>query len=393
ARLGARAAREARPAVVAPGETPAFLAPHPVSVLGHPELADLLPGLGMGTRGEFAALPAAEAANRFGSPGTLAHRLARGLDPRPLAPCPPSVDLSVSVTFDPPAEQSEPAVFAAKALAERMHAGLADRGLACVRVQGQVVCEDGQEITRLWRHDGLLSALAVAERVRWQLAGWRAAAPDQGAGDPGIGVGGITLLRLIPDQLVRDEGRQLGLWGDAVISDRVARAAIRVQAMLGHGAWTRRVRAGGRGPADQVTLVPFGDAADPRSPAGQPWPGRLPAPAPATVCPAPVPVTVTDDKGDTVTITGRAVVSAPPAQLSAAPRGEGGGPGLRTPPWAGPGRVDGRGWPPARATRRAGFQLVPGGGGAGLATVKSGRWLIGAGYDLWGGTPRRSRGG
>ena len=54
-----------------------------------------------------------------------------------------------------------------------MHAGLAARGLACVRVQVQVRCEDGREISRLWRHDGLLSALAVAERVRWQLDAWR----------------------------------------------------------------------------------------------------------------------------------------------------------------------------------------------------------------------------
>ena len=142
--------------------------------LGHPDLADLLPRLGIGTLGEFAALPAAEAANRFGAAGERAHRLARGLDPRPLVPRPPAADLSVSAEFDPPAGQAEPVVFAAKALAERMHAGLAARGLACVRVQVQVTCADGREITRLWRHDGLLSALAVAERVRWQLAGWRA---------------------------------------------------------------------------------------------------------------------------------------------------------------------------------------------------------------------------
>ena len=60
--------------------------------------------------------------------------------------------------------------------------------------------------------------------------------------------------------LRRDTGRQLALWGDSVISDRVARAAIRVQAMLGHEAVTRPVLAGGRVPAEQVLLVPFGDA-------------------------------------------------------------------------------------------------------------------------------------
>src|ERR1022692_199309 len=59
--------------IVPPGRTPAFLAPYPVSVLDVPELADLLPRLGIWTLGDFARLPAAEAANRFGVPGARAH--------------------------------------------------------------------------------------------------------------------------------------------------------------------------------------------------------------------------------------------------------------------------------------------------------------------------------
>ena len=98
---------------------------------------------------------------------------------------------------------------------------------------------------------------------------------DEGTADEGGAVGGITFLRLVPDQLVRATGRQLGLWGDAVVSDRVARAALRVQAMLGHGSVVRPLLAGGRDPAEQVTPVPFGDAADPALPSGRPWPGRL----------------------------------------------------------------------------------------------------------------------
>src|SRR6266536_1776635 len=170
-----RSPRRAGPAwvIVAAGGTPAFLAPYPVSVLDVPELTDLLPRLGIWTIGDFARLPAAEAANRFGLSGRRAHRLARGLDPRPLIPRRLSADLSVQADFDPPAEQAEPVVFAAKALAERLHAGLTARRLACVRVQVQATCADGQDISRLWRHDGLLSALAVAERVRWQLDSWR----------------------------------------------------------------------------------------------------------------------------------------------------------------------------------------------------------------------------
>ena len=380
--------------IVASGGTPAFLAPYPVTALDVPELTDLLPRLGIWTLGDFARLPAAEAANRFGLPGARAHRLARGLDPRPLAPRQPAADLSVHAEFDPPAGQAEPVVFVAKALAEQMHAGLASRGLACVRVQVQVTCEDGQDITRLWRHDGLLSALAVAERVRWQLDGWRASqdarrgepgskdpgaprwGPGRGDADDGVPAGGIIRLRLIPDQLVRDEGRQLGLWGDAVISDRVARAANRVQAMLGHEAVTRPVLAGGRDPAEQVTLVPFGDSRAPLRPAGRPWPGRIPAPAPATVYPVPLAALVTDDSGDAVAVTGRAVVSAPPARLSVA-----GGPWLTVTAWAGPWPVTERWWAPASTRRRARFQLVTEDGNAWLAAVQDGQWLIEASYD------------
>jgi protein ImuB len=167
--------------------------------------------------------------------------------------------------------------------------------------------------------------------------------------------------------------------------------------MLGHGAVTRPVIAGGRGPTEQVTRVPFGDAADPLYPGGQPWPGRLPAPAPATVCPVPVPVSVTDDSGAAVTITGRAMVSAPPARLAAAGLSDGrlsdgrlaaarlaagGESWLAITSWAGPWPVDERWWRPASACRKARFQLVTGDGSAWLATVQNGRWLIEAGYDL-----------
>jgi len=378
AQLAARAPRpdgEPEAGVIVPaGETPAFLAPHPVGGLGYPELADLLPRLGIRTLGEFGALPAAEAANRFGADGALAHRLARGLEPRPLVPRPPSADLAAAVEFDPPAERAEPVAFAAKSLGDQMHAELSRRGLACVRVQVQVICADGQEVTRLWRHDGLLSSLAVAERVRWQLAAWRTGQDEESRGVTSLG--GIAVLRLVPDQLVRDAGRQLGLWGDSVVDDRVARAALRVQAMLGHGAVTRPLLAGGRDPAEQVTLVPFGDAADPRHPAGRPWPGGLPAPAPATVFPVPRPAVVTDEAGAEVTVTGRALLSAPPARLSV-----GGGPGLAVTSWAGPWPVTERWWRPGEARRRARFQLVAEDGSAWLAAVQDGRWQLEAGYE------------
>ena len=102
ARLAARAAAPGTATVVPPGQAREFLAPYPVSVLDSEELTELLPRLGIVTLEDFARLPASQAVNRFGAPGGAAHRLARGLDPRPLAARPPAADLSVSVAFDPP---------------------------------------------------------------------------------------------------------------------------------------------------------------------------------------------------------------------------------------------------------------------------------------------------
>jgi len=379
------AARTGRGLVVPPGKTREFLAGFPVGVLGVSDLCELLPRLGIETLGQLAGLPPAEAASRFGPPGKLACRLARGLDPRPLVPRPPAADLSAALEFDPPAEQSEPVIFAAKALADQMHDRLASDGFACVRVRVDVQFADGTQVSRLWRHDGLLSALAVAERVRWQLDG-QASAPGP-AGRRGMSEGnaddagwpgsfGITLLRLVPDQLVRATGRQLALWGDPVISDRVARAALRVQAMLGHGCVTRPVLAGGRRPAEQVLLVPFGDAGVPQRPAERPWPAQIPAPAPATVYPVPLAASVTSESGEAVSVSGRAGLSAAPAWLSVAD-----GPTHLITQWAGPWPVTQRWWDPPHACRQARFQLVADDGTAWLVALQDGRWQIEARYD------------
>jgi protein ImuB len=377
---GELAARAGRTGVlVPPGGTPQFLAAQPVTALGSPDLADLLIRLGIRTLGEFAALPAAGTADRFGVAGAVAHRLSRGLEPHPLATRVPPAELSVAVEFDPPSPQSEPVIFAAKGLAEQMHAGLRDRGLACVRVEVAVVSSDGRQSTRLWRHDGLLSALAVAERVRWQLDGWRgggSATSQSATSQSAAETAGITLLRLVPDQLVPDPGQQLSLWGETQVGDRVARAAVRVQAMLGHEAVTHPVISGGRDPAEQVTLVPFGDPRAPRRPPDRPWPGSIPVPAPATVYPDPLPARVTDASGAAVTVTGRARVSAAPAWLAA-----GAAAPLPVIAWAGPWPVTQRWWEPAQARRRARFQVVTEDDSAWLVTVQDGRWFVEASYD------------
>jgi protein ImuB len=352
--------------VVPPGETPAFLAPYPVSVLGRPELTGLLSRLGIRTLGAFAALPVRDVTARFGVDEIRAHRLARGLYPRPPAPRPPLADLSVSTEFDPPAVAAEQVVFAAKSLAERLHEALSAEALTCVRVGVEVTGADGRTLTRLWRHDGALSALAVAERVRWQLSSWETRGEDGQEG-------GVVLLRLLPDQLVADDGRQEALWGEATVSDQIARAAARVQAMLGHQAITRPFPAGGRGPGERVVRVPFGDL--PPEPAAEgPWPGRVPDPPPAVVHPEPLPATVTDADGAPVLVDARCAVSAPPHEVEIAGRRH-----LVT-AWAGPWPARERWWDPDRARRRARFQVVTGDDRAHLLVFENGRWHVEADY-------------
>jgi protein ImuB len=393
------AAGTARPTlVIPPGRTAEFLAGQPVNVLaGQPvsvpagqDLVGLLNRLGLRTLGDLAALPVSDVASRFGAAGETAHRLARGLGSRPLAVRPPAEDLSVTQEFDPPEPLAEPVVFAAKALAERMHEGLAARGLTCVRVQVRAICVDGRQSRRLWRHDGLRSAAALADRVRWQLDGWRvpaAAARDAGRDAAAVAPagpaddtdanadGGIAVLRLVPDQVVHATGHQLALWGETVVSDRVARAAMRVQAMLGHEAVLRPVLGGGRDVSEQVSYVPFGEKREPRLPAGPPWPGRIMGATPGVVYPFARAADVTDEAGDAVTVTGRCVLSAAPAWLAA-----GGEPPLRITGWAGPWPLSERWWDPVAARRRARFQLLTGDGRAWLAAVQDGRWLIEARY-------------
>jgi len=343
------------------------------------DLAGLLNRLGLGTLGDFAALPARHVTGRFGDAGERAHRLARGLDPRPLARRPPPADLSVAREFDPPEPRAEPVVFAAKALAERLDAGLAARGLTCGHVQVRATWADGRESSRRWRHDGLLSAAAVADgsagsstaggpppstRPLW-TAPQTTSAPKAAS----------QCLRLVPDQVIRAAGQQLTLWGETAVSDQLARASLRVQALLGHEAVLRPVLGGGRDFASQVTPIPFGDKKEPRLAADRPWPGRVMGAAPSLVFPDARPAEVTDDAGVIVSVTGRCAVSAAPARLAV--RGE---PPRRVTGWAGPWPLSERWRDQAAARRRARFQLLTDDGRAWLAVVQDGRWLVEARY-------------
>lgn len=255
--LAARAGR-----IVPPGGTPAFLAGLPVEALGRPALADLLRRLGVRTLGDFAALPAGDVLARFGFDGALAHRLAAGRDHRPLAVRQPPADLTVTAEYDEPVDRVDAAAFAARALAEQLHDRLAGHGLACTRLGIEAVTAHGQELHRVWRHDGLLTAAAIADRVRWQLDGWLTGSSGRGGVGRSRPTAGIIRLRLIPDGVIAQAGLQPGLWGETGEErERAHRALSRVQGILGPEAVLTAVLGGGRSPADEVRLVPWGRAA------------------------------------------------------------------------------------------------------------------------------------
>ncbi len=266
------AAREGR--IVSPGGTPDFLAAQSVEALGRPALADLLRRLGVRTLGDFAALPAGDVLARFGFDGALAHRLAAGRDDRPLAVRRPPADLTVTADLDEPIDRVDVAAFAARTLAERLHERLAGYGLACTRLGIEAVTAHGQELHRVWRHDGLLTAAAIADRVRWQLDGWLSGGGRRGGG-PARPTAGIIRLRLVPDGVLAQAGLQPGLWGETGADrERAHRALSRVQGLLGPEAVVTAVLGGGRSPADQVSLVPWGDERLPARPGAAPSPGE-----------------------------------------------------------------------------------------------------------------------
>jgi protein ImuB len=274
----------------------------------------------------------------------------------------------VQAELDPPEERVEAAAFVAKALADELLARLESMGLACSKVAIEVETEHGERLVRHWRHEGALTAIALSERARWQIEGWLA------QGSP---TGGLTLLRLTPEEVRPDRGRQLGFWGGVADADaRAARSFARVQGMLGPEAVMTAVLAGGRGFADQVRLVPWGDERDAGAGAASPpWPGRLANPSPAAVHSPALPAEVLDAGGEPVEVSSRGTISAAPAAVSIE-----GGPWNAVAAWAGPWPLEERWWE-NKGRRRARLQVGLEAGEAHMLTRESGRWWVEATYE------------
>ena len=379
--------------VVGPGETAAHLARLPVSWItesgagwGAPQeledLVDVLRRLGLHTFGRFAALEPTDVLARFGPMGRAVHDLARGAERDGLALMEVPPELRVATELDPPVAQVEQATFHSKVLADDLHARLRAHGLACTRVLVSAETELGERIERRWRHEGTLSTVAIAQRLRWQLEGWlssgRAVSRCQGA---------IRRLELVPEQVVADRGRQMGFWGGTSdASRRLVRCVARLQGVLGADAVVVPRARGARAPGERYRMVCFEGIEHEEPPlcpvpseAGLPWPGQMPSPSPAVVWPSSLPAEVLDDRGRRVHVSGRGMLGAPPARCSLD-----GGPWFPVTSWAGPWCAEERWWDPLTHRRRARLQVVLGAGtdaAAHLLCLESGSWWLEASYD------------
>ena len=378
-----------------------FLACLPLTLLADPisplfsednteALLDVLWRLGIRTLGDLAELSESNVLGRFGWPGLLAHRLACGLDDRPLEAEATGDSASVEAEIDPPADRIETVAFMARSLADNMVARLARDGLDCACIGITAESDSGHASRRRWRHELRFGAADIVDRVRWQLEGWYRS-PDRPTGP-------ITLIRITPWVTAPADGRQLGMWGARSEADeRAARALARLQGLLGAEAVTVPRLAGGRRPADTGRRVPLHAAGDtdrgqglsatgPRTgrknrkakakSVDAPWLGRLPAPSPAVVLAHPEPITVTDCVGTPVTVGGRGEASAAPQQLT-----DSAGRSRTVTAWAGPWPLDERWWRPSARRRQARFQLVLDDGSAHLCALEAGRWWREATYD------------
>ncbi len=407
--------------IVKPGESARFLAPHALSALMHAPLAQrarfryrervaddprtmseaigLLHRLGLSTLGDFAALPHASVAERFGPQLALAHVLARGGEPSEPPRHRAQQPVLVERSLDPPLERVDQAGFVARPMADELEEKLRRRAEVCTRLRIVARSEHGDELERTWRHDGALSTSDVVDRVRWQCDAWirSAAVNARRAPEHQVRTGAIVHLQLIPVQLMSAAQHAPGLWGkQGEKAARATRALTRVQSMAGENSVLVPRKSGGRLASETMRMQPF-RSGEPARLLNGPWPGALPAPLPTTVFSPRPAVRLTDMNGNPVVIDARGVMSAPPCTLTFIPTSDADstprlpaalasyrpGSPCRVTAYGAPHVIDQQWWSPSRTTahRGARMQVVLDNGSAFVLLSEAGHWEVEALYD------------
>ena len=152
-------------------------------------------------------------------------------------------------------------------LAATLHQRLKGAGVHCLRLKISAELVDATRVERVWRTREALTEAGTADRVRWQLDGWLTNG----------GAGPIASLMLEPLELAQPD--MVGeLWSDGASDEGTRRVIERVQSQLGMEAVLQPVAVGGRGVAERIQLVPYGEV----PPQGRgAFVGAVPSPLPA----------------------------------------------------------------------------------------------------------------
>lgn len=357
-------------AFIPEGGAAQFLEPKPITALLHAattermreeyrELIGLWRRLGLQRLGQVAALSPSDVLGRFGQVGVRAHRLAQGRDVRVRAGQRTAGDLSTGRDLDPPATTLDAAAFVAQGLAQDLHDGLAQRGLACENLRVFARAENGAEHSRTWRVEGLLGVEELTDRVRWQLAGWLDGRSGQTPSAP------LVRIDLTAEGNYPLGAGQKGLWGEVGRKESQARrAAERVQGLLGAEGVVSPVEQGGRTPRERIRLVAWGDEPIAGRNPDDPWAGQLPEPLPTTMFTPPIALEISGSRG-AVRMTRRGGLTCDPEKVRVGERVH------FIQGWAGPWPIHGRWW--EGQVPKVYLQIV----------TSAGAWLVSGGADGW----------
>ena len=266
---------DAEPRIVPTGGEARFLAPLPLARLA-PELrlGETLARWGLASIGDFARLPAASVVSRLGPEGAELHTVARGVDPRPLLPREPPLDLAEGSELEWPLVTLEPFLFLAHAALDRICRRLEMRGLGCARLALELTLEPAGRDARAWDLPAptrdtktLLTLVRLALEAR----------PPGAASAEGAVAIAAFLFTATPDRTRPEQGTLFG--PPALSPERLATTLARLFALLGPD------RVGSPRPVDghrpeRLALVPFAPPAAPMICKGTPRASAL-ANAPA----------------------------------------------------------------------------------------------------------------
>lgn len=325
------------PYVVPPGRSENFLKSLPLHALKiEPCLevdggvVDTLMDIGIRSFADLLKIPAPDLMARFGAAGMHCRDIAAGKEQARSSLSAPSADLSISFVADPPIDRVDRAAFIARQLAAQLHEALKAAGKVCLRLRISAEDSHGRVMERVWRTREPLSEEATMDRVRWQLDSWvRLNAQKHELDAAEEAPAGIELIGIEPVELSLPDSRSL--WGEE--EDTQARRAIaRVQSSLGMDAVVQPHLQPGRGVAERIGFVPYGE--DRKDDQGL-WPGRIPGPLPTRIAHPATRVSLVDSQGQAIRINEQAMLSAVPHELIRANKR------YQLAGWAGPWPVEG----------------------------------------------------